>query len=112
MKPLLLLTGVVALGFSGPGLAKPGMGQGNGHAFGFGMGHGHTYAIDREEMHSRGLRRPVGYGAGGCPPGLAKKAVSCMPPGQARKLGIGSLVPRGYNLLSDSSLPRAGPDTA
>ena len=27
-----------------------------------------------------------GYGVGGCPPGLAKKAVACMPPGQARKL--------------------------
>lgn len=28
----------------------------------------------------------VGYGVGGCPPGLAKKAIACMPPGQARKL--------------------------
>jgi hypothetical protein len=27
-----------------------------------------------------------GYGVGGCPPGLAKKAVACMPPGQAAKL--------------------------
>lgn len=27
-----------------------------------------------------------GYGAGGCPPGLAKKAVACVPPGQAKKL--------------------------
>ena len=28
----------------------------------------------------------VGYGVGGCPPGLAKKPVACMPPGQAAKL--------------------------
>jgi hypothetical protein len=32
------------------------------------------------------LAENVGYGVGGCPPGLAKKAVACMPPGQARKL--------------------------
>ena len=30
----------------------------------------------------------LGYGAGGCPPGLAKKAVACVPPGQAAKLGL------------------------
>ncbi|MES2135729.1 MAG: hypothetical protein V4502_01545 [Pseudomonadota bacterium] len=29
-----------------------------------------------------------GYGVGGCPPGLAKKAVACVPPGQAAKLGL------------------------
>ncbi len=29
---------------------------------------------------------PAGYGIGGCPPGLAKKPVACMPPGQAAKL--------------------------
>ena len=31
-------------------------------------------------------RVAVGYGVGGCPPGLANKAVACMPPGQAKKL--------------------------
>lgn len=30
-------------------------------------------------------RASVGYGNGACPPGLAKKLVACMPPGQARK---------------------------
>jgi len=28
----------------------------------------------------------LGFGVGGCPPGLAKKPVACMPPGQADKL--------------------------
>ncbi len=28
----------------------------------------------------------LGFGVGGCPPGLAKKPVACMPPGQAAKL--------------------------
>ena len=32
------------------------------------------------------LNSPVGYGAGGCPPGLAKKPVACVPPGLAAKL--------------------------
>ncbi|MEJ7776499.1 MAG: hypothetical protein WKF52_03745 [Sphingomicrobium sp.] len=30
-------------------------------------------------------RAALGYGTGACPPGLAKKLVACMPPGQARK---------------------------
>ena len=31
-------------------------------------------------------RDVVGFGVGGCPPGLAKKPVRCMPPGQAKKV--------------------------
>lgn len=38
--------------------------------------------IDRDDVFVRRL----GFGVGGCPPGLAKKAVACMPPGQAAKL--------------------------
>ena len=38
--------------------------------------------VDRDDLFVRQL----GYGAGGCPPGLAKKPVACMPPGQAAKL--------------------------
>ncbi len=106
MKPLLLFAGGIALGFSGLALAKPGMGHDNSHAFAYGVGHGHGYAMDRGRSHAHGLNGPVGYGAGGCPPGLAKKAIPCMPPGQAKKLGIGSQVPMGYNLLSYNSLPR------
>jgi hypothetical protein len=32
------------------------------------------------------LAENLGFGIGGCPPGLAKKPVACMPPGQAKKL--------------------------
>jgi hypothetical protein len=40
----------------------------------------------------------VGYGTGGCPPGLAKKNNGCLPPGQAKKLfSQGQRVPYGYN---------------
>lgn len=34
------------------------------------------------------------FGAGRCPPGLAKKGNGCMPPGQAKKWSIGRPLPR------------------
>ncbi len=74
MKHLILLAGAAALAFAGPALAKPGNGHGNGN----GHGRGHDYAY--------GVNGPIGYGVGGCPPGLAKKHNGCMPPGQAKKL--------------------------
>jgi hypothetical protein len=101
MKQILMLAGVAALTFAGPVVAKPGNGHGNGrgHVNGYGVENGRAY----------GVRGPVGYGVGGCPPGLAKKAVPCMPPGQARKLyGVGDQVPlSASNLLSYNALPRS-----
>ena len=87
MKNLILIAGASALGMAGPALAKPGNGHGHGNA------------------HAYGINGPVGYGVGGCPPGLAKKG--CMPPGQAKKLfGVGQRVPLRYNgLLGYNSLP-------
>lgn len=87
MKQLLLLAGAAAFAFAAPAEAKPGKGKGNPHA-------GHV------------MNGPVGYGVGGCPPGLAKKG--CIPPGQAKKLfsagqrfrlGYGGLSPFGYNQI-------------
>jgi hypothetical protein len=77
MKQLLILAGAAAFAFAAPALAKPGNGHGNPHAY--------------------GLNGPVGYGHGGCPPGLAKKAIPCVPPGQAKKLyNVGQRFPLGY----------------
>ena len=76
MKQLFLLAGAAALGFAGPALAKPGHGQGHGN------------------QHAYGQHGPVGYGAGGCPPGLKNKG--CMPPGQAKKLLRGQRWQNGY----------------
>ena len=73
MKHIILIAGAAALGIAGPALAHPGNGHGNGH------GNPHAY----------GYNSPVGYGVGGCPPGLDKKHNGCMPPGQARKLARG-----------------------
>jgi hypothetical protein len=83
MKQVSLIAGALALGLAGPAVAKPG--NGNGH------GHGHDYGF--------GERGPVGYGAGGCPPGLAKKHNGCMPPGQAKKLYRGERWRSGYGSL-------------
>ncbi len=77
MKQLLILAGAAAFAFAAPALGKPGNGHGNPHAYGF--------------------EGPVGYGHGGCPPGLAKKAIPCVPPGQAKKLyNVGQRFPLGY----------------
>ena len=79
MKHLFLAAGAAALAFAGPAFAKPGNGQGHGNP------------------HAYGVNGPVGYGVGGCPPGLAKKHNGCMPPGQAKKLyNIGQRFPLSY----------------
>jgi hypothetical protein len=38
---------------------------------------------------------PALAGGKGCPPGLAKKAVPCVPPGQAKKWVLGERLPTG-----------------
>ena len=52
-------------------------------------------------------KAPVGYGVGGCPPGLRKKNAQCMPPGQHKKLfEVGQRVPPGQKgLMRYNSLP-------
>lgn len=72
MRTMFILLAAGGLAVSGPALADPG---GHGH----GNGHGNP--------HDYGYNGPVGYGHGGCPPGLRNKG--CMPPGQARKLARG-----------------------
>jgi hypothetical protein len=81
MRTLLLLAGATALASMSPALAKSGNGHGNSHA-----------------VKGYGSQGHVGYGTGGCPPGLAKKNNGCLPPGQAKKLfAQGQRVPYGYN---------------
>ena len=94
MKQLIILAGVAALAFAGPGFAKPGNGHGNGNS------HGYDY-----DNHGRGDL--FGYGNGGCPPGLAKKHNGCLPPGQAKKLyRTGQRFPLSYgNRWSYNQIP-------
>ena len=91
MQKLILIAGAVTFAFAGPALAQPGKGHGKAHA----------------GPHAHGAQGPIGYGAGGCPPGLAKKPIPCVPPGQAKKqFNIGQRVPLGYNgLMGYNQLP-------
>ncbi|HEU5284897.1 MAG TPA: hypothetical protein VFU20_00125 [Sphingomicrobium sp.] len=92
MKTLILLAGAALLASAGPALAKP------------------NHAKHNKGQHARVLhdhRGHVGYGTGGCPPGLAKQNAECMPPGQHKKLfAVGQRVPSGYRgLLGYDALP-------
>ena len=79
MKHLLILAGVAALAATAPAHGK------SDHAKGKGKSQAHV------------THGPVGYGVGGCPPGLAKKNNGCLPPGQAKKLyNIGQRWPGNY----------------
>jgi hypothetical protein len=92
MKSLFLIAGAAALASAGAASAKPPHAKGH-------KGHGAPVIQDH--------RGHVGYGTGGCPPGLAKKNPQCMPPGQYKKLfEVGQRVPLGYKgLLGYNALP-------
>src|SRR5215208_4293436 len=85
MRQTLLFASVAAVAFAGAAVAKPGNGHGHGTGQIYGD-HGPAY----------GAHGPVGYGVGGCPPGLAKKHNGCMPPGQTKKLLRGQRFPEGF----------------
>lgn len=86
MGRLLLVASIAMLGASAPIFAKPDHPKPGGG-----------------KVNSS----PVGYGAGGCPPGLQGKNTACMPPGRFKKLfEIGERVPSGYKgLVPYSALP-------
>lgn len=106
MKKIFLSVAAIAvIGAGAPAAAK----NGNGHG-------GHK--AHKQQSHKQGeLERLRGYQRDGysgfgadrgfrnasrsCPPGLAKKNNGCLPPGQAKKLGIGDRLPAylgGYNV--------------
>jgi hypothetical protein len=56
-----------------------------------------AYSKPDHAKQGGGKHGSTGYGAGGCPPGLAKKNNGCMPPGQAKKLyNVGQRYPKEY----------------
>jgi hypothetical protein len=82
MKQALIIASVAAFAIAGPAYAKPDHAKGHGKAK-----HGQ---VVNHNGH-------VGYGTGGCPPGLAKKNNGCLPPGQAKKrYNIGQRYPSSY----------------
>ncbi len=104
MRKLLLSVAAGALLAGGAhALAKKG-----GHGHGAHKAQKHRGGDDRRnwgdrrfELHDDG--RYAGRGRG-CPPGLARKNNGCLPPDQARRLGVGDRIPDRldeYNLPQD-----------
>lgn len=93
MKHILLIAGAAALGLSAPAYAKPGNDRGQ--------------SAHKGKHGNNGKGSHYGYGARGCPPGLAKKNNGCMPPGQAKKLyNVGQRFPSRYgNQWSYNQIP-------
>ena len=92
MKHLILIAGAAALGLAAQAGAQPGKGH------------------DKSAAHAQGKHGKgslYSYGAGGCPPGLAKKNNGCMPPGQAKKLyNRGQRFPLNYgNMWNFDQVP-------
>ena len=92
MKSLLVsIAAVAALTAAAPAVAK------NGH------GNGSHKAQKQQQKQARGSeqgslynafgQQRFGQNARGCPPGLAKKNNGCLPPGQAKKRGVGERLP-------------------
>lgn len=98
MKQAYILAGAALAFIAAPAAAKP------AHAGGHGKGKDRVERIDRDYRAGSAY----GYQAGrNCPPGLAKKNNGCLPPGQAKKLGVGQryLSDYGYRRYSYESLP-------
>jgi hypothetical protein len=89
MKHMLFLAAAAVLVFVTPAAAKPGNARASGHGYRYGYEH---------ERPDFPLHDPVGYGIGGCPPGLAKKHNGCMPPGQARKQAQDRRLPSPFGI--------------
>lgn len=89
MGRLFLVASIAMLAMSGPSDAKPARSK-----------HGSGTA-------SRFHDGPIGYGSGGCPPGLKNKNAACKPPGRYKKLfEIGERVPGSYKgLIRYNGLP-------
>ena len=100
MKQTLLILGASALAIAAPAHAKPGNSKGHGN-------HGAHATMDHGKHGKHGKHQMYGYGAGNCPPGLAKKNAMCMPPGKFKKLyNVGQRYPSNYgNLWSYNQIP-------
>ena len=118
---LVLMFGVVQ---AAPVLADPPADKGQGHSKGKGGGNsnagggndkakggGNSVTIVDKDRSLIREHFSADAASGNCPPGLAKKNNGCMPPGQAKKWGVGQTVPRDVMIyaLPDPLLLRLSP---
>ncbi|MDU8912702.1 excinuclease ABC subunit A [Aestuariicoccus sp. MJ-SS9] len=57
------------------------------------------------------LAAPVAAAPKDCPPGLAKKSPSCVPPGQAKRYGVGERIGGEYRVIRDPGRWDLDPDS-
>lgn len=103
MKNFLIAVSIAAL------VALPAAAEaknGNGHGNGKGNGNGGFWGSSskwqdadkpKSKKNDKDILRSyvIAHYKRNCPPGLAKKNPPCIPPGQAKKYGVGSTLPRG-----------------
>ncbi|WP_372575137.1 hypothetical protein [Ruegeria jejuensis] len=65
-----------------------------------GKGKGNNKAKSHKEQAVQ-MPAAVNPGRAHCPPGLAKKAVPCVPPGQLKRYGVGDYIYDNYSILND-----------
>ena len=92
-----------APGQGAPGQGAPGQGAGAPMNRGATQGTLKFHIGERERAHIRSYYANE-FRSGNCPPGLAKRANGCAPPGLARQWALGRPLPRG---LVYYDLPRA-----
>ncbi|MDU9004046.1 hypothetical protein QO231_09290 [Sedimentitalea todarodis] len=79
-------------------LAAPMVWADNGKGKGKGKGNSKAKSQKEQPVQSPVVVNPGNYN---CPPGLAKKAVPCVPPGQLKKYGTGDYLYNDYFVLTD-----------
>jgi len=102
-----------------PPHAQGGGGSPSGGSYSGGQGQGRggpdSYVVPDRDRNTVYSYYRTEYGAGHCPPGLAKKNNGCLPPGQAKKMwAIGRPLPAGvyYEQLPPVLLGRLSPAPA
>lgn len=112
MKKTIILTVCAVLALTSPAMAKNNGNHGNGHGKSKGK-------WENSESYDHGGKRGdryilrdyvLGHYRKNCPPGLAKKNPPCIPPGQAKKFGVGDYLPEGgYEPLPDYIIEQLTP---
>lgn len=96
MKNLFVIAGAFAMAIGVPAVAQ-GQGKGKGAAAKAQQSQGLKRHAKSNKHVSTNVRAQSKYGGNVCPPGLAKKTPTCVPPGQAnRSFREGQRVGKGY----------------
>ncbi|WP_171175015.1 hypothetical protein [Ruegeria sp. HKCCD8929] len=88
MRPFIIAVAIVSLTSASAAWANNGKGRGQNK-------------IKIHKTQPVQLPSVAGSGKAHCPPGLAKKALPCVPPGQVKQYGVGDYIYDGYYPIDD-----------